>query len=374
MNLEIANLANEESRDYDLFLQNLESKLNMNFVKSEIVENTEWIDEVLFTIPYLVKAFQKANKNIITEEEILKTELIKKVTVESVKHLAKHVNMVSEFNEDTGEIIPEKLLNANKEESYVTYENRFLYTLILLIGDFIYIRNKASQSGITSKGKNKHMASYEATTKVRKEKIQMKFEYSSERISGEDSNHDLALKINQIQESMRAVKSTEIFKMLNSKKIILVKSPLKMTNVLLKNVNYQYAVKLWNYLNDNFDLKNKTNNLSKEVDEKGYTKKLIDESILLEYIVFNKVNARQNNKIQKNVILTKEEQKEISDELMKKLFETNPDMAEDELKKMITRKYIQYRKSMEASTKPIKDRFKEAINNYLSRIEKMRLK
>ena len=374
MDLEIVNLADEESRDYDLFLQNIESKLDMNFEKSEIVENTEWIDEVLFTVPYIVKAFQKANKNIITEEEILKTELIKKVTVESVKHLAKHVNMVSEFNEDTGEIIPEKLLNANKEESYVTYENRFLYTLILLINDFIYIRNKAAQSGITSKGKIRHAVKYEAVTKIKKEKITIKLDYNSERISGEDSSHDIALKINQIQAALLAVKGTEIYKMLETKKVILVKSPLKMTNVLLKNVNYQYAVKLWNYLNDNFDLKNKTNSLSKDVNEKGYTKKLIDQSTLLEYIVFNKVNARQNYKIQKNVFLTKEEQKEISDELMKKLFETNPDMAEEELKKMVTKKYIQYRKSMEASTKPIKDRFKEEINKYLSNIEKMRLK
>ena len=51
---------------------------------------------VEFSLPHLEKA---VTKNIVTEEEIIKIELIKKVTVESVKHLSKNVNFVDRFNQ-----------------------------------------------------------------------------------------------------------------------------------------------------------------------------------------------------------------------------------------------------------------------------------
>ena len=67
----------------------------------------------------------------------------------------------------------------------------------------------------------------------------------------------------------------KMYKFLSSKKIILVKSPLKMTNVLLKNVHFQYAVKLWNYLNSHMDAQNKTIKQNKDFEEKGITKQFI---------------------------------------------------------------------------------------------------
>ena len=99
MNLNIANLLNQDAPEYPLFMDKLESKLKMDIRKNEILENDEWIDQVLFTSPYLEKALRNPNKQIITEEEVVKIELIKKVTVESIKHLSKNTNLISEFDE-----------------------------------------------------------------------------------------------------------------------------------------------------------------------------------------------------------------------------------------------------------------------------------
>ena len=141
MNFEILNLVNDKDKDYEMFINNMDSKLMMKFDKNQIIENGEWIKEVLFTVPYIEKSLRNPNKNIITEEEIIKMELVKKVSVESIKHLSKNTNFVTKYDEKTGEVIPEKLLNAYKEENYITYENRFLYSLIKLVEDFISIRN-----------------------------------------------------------------------------------------------------------------------------------------------------------------------------------------------------------------------------------------
>ena len=89
MDLNITKLANLEGSKAKEFLGRVNSKLMMDVKKNQIVENEEWLDMVEFTIPYIEKALIKQIKQIVTEEEIIKIELIKKVTVESVKHLSK---------------------------------------------------------------------------------------------------------------------------------------------------------------------------------------------------------------------------------------------------------------------------------------------
>ncbi len=374
MDLDILNLASNDNKNYNQFLDNLESDLKQEYNKSEIIENTEWIEEVVFTIPYIVKAFENANKNLISEEEILKMELIKKVSVDSIKHLTKHTNFVTKFDEKTGDVIPEKLLNSNKEESYNTYENRFLYTLVSLIQDFIIVRERNANKDVLSKGKNVQNINYMAKTKFRREKIRINLEYNAERIEGVESDDDLEVKVGQIKEGIKTIKSTDIYKTIASKRVILVKSPLKMTNVLLKNVNYQYAVKLWNYLNDNFDIKNKSVVNKETPAATKTTKKLVDEEFLLSYMIFNRINVQRNKNKKQKLELTKEEKDKAVNGLINQMIMINPDMVEEELKAMIVNKYIKYKKIWTVSLAPIENRFKKEIEKYVKQFDTNELK
>lgn len=374
MDLDILNLASNDNKNYNQFLDNLESDLKQEYNKSEIIENTEWIEEVVFTIPYIVKAFENANKNLISEEEILKMELIKKVSVDSIKHLTKHTNFVTKFDEKTGDVIPEKLLNSNKEESYNTYENRFLYTLVSLIQDFIIVRERNANKDVLSKGKNVQNINYMAKTKFRREKIRINLEYNAERIEGVESDDDLEVKVGQIKEGIKTIKSTDIYKTIASKRVILVKSPLKMTNVLLKNVNYQYAVKLWNYLNDNFDIKNKSVVNKETPAATKTTKKLVDEEFLLSYMIFNRINVQRNKNKKQKLELTKEEKDKAINGLINQMIMINPDMVEEELKAMIVNKYIKYKKIWTVSLAPIENRFKKEIEKYVKQFDTNELK
>ena len=286
MDLNIVKLANMEKENSTKFLSKMDSKLMMDVDRSHIVENDEWMDMVEFTVPYLEKALTKEIKNIVTEEEIIKIELIKKVTVESVKHLSKHVNLVDKFNQKSGEVTPKKILNAYKEETFLTYENRFLYTLIKLIEDYMYLRKK--QDDEEYKGKNHQKADYQAEVKLGKEKINVKMEYDSERITGITKTEKTAERIAGIERSLKMLKQTEVYQTLVAKKATYVKAPLKMTNVLLKNVNFQYAVKLWNYLSEQMELNDKTINESSQYEEKGIVKELVDEDIFLLYSILKK--------------------------------------------------------------------------------------
>lgn len=371
--LNILKLASIEREKSVQFLGQIDSKLLMDVSKSRVTENNEWIDMVEFTMPYLEKALTKQIKNIVTEEEIIKIELIKKVTVESVKHLSKNVNLVDRYNQQSGEVVPKKILNAYKEETFLTYENRFLYTLIKLIEDFIYLREK--QSPNQYKGKNYQKANYEASIKLKKEKVNVNVEYNSEVLTGIRKTDGSAERIADIKKKLKVLKQTDVYVTLVSKKATYVKAPLKMTNVLLKNVNFQYAVKLWNYLSEQIELNDKITNESSEFEEKGMVKKLLDEDIFLMHSIFKSTDLENQFKGKaKAAIEDKKVTKELTDALIEKIIELNPDMSEKDINKLITDKLLVMKTRKLISLKPIEDKFKEKIDKYMANAKEVRLK
>ena len=371
--LNILKLASIEREKSVQFLGQIDSKLLMDVSKSRVTENNEWIDMVEFTMPYLEKALTKQIKNIVTEEEIIKIELIKKVTVESVKHLSKNVNLVDRYNQQSGEVVPKKILNAYKEETFLTYENRFLYTLIKLIEDFIYLREK--QSPNEYKGKNYQKANYEASIKLKKEKVKVNVEYNSEVLTGIKKTDGSAERIADIKKKLKVLKQTDVYVTLVSKKATYVKAPLKMTNVLLKNVNFQYAVKLWNYLSEQIELNDKITNESSEFEEKGMVKKLLDEDIFLMHSIFKSTDLENQFKGKaKAAIEDKKVTKELTDALIEKIIELNPDMSEKDINKLITDKLLVMKTRKLISLKPIEDKFKEKIDKYMANAKEVRLK
>ena len=372
MDLNITKLANVEGSQAKDFLGRIDSKLMMDIKKSQIVENDEWLDMVEFTIPYIEKALIKQIKHIITEEEVIKIELIKKVTVESVKHLSKNVNFVDHF-EENGDVIPKKILNAYKEETFMTYENRFLFTLIRLIEDFIYIRQKDAESEF--KGKNHQKATYQAEARLKKEKVIVNFDYSSEESVGAKKTASTLERIKELRKSLKMLKNTELYQILASKRVIPVKAPLKMTNVLLKNVNFQYAVKLWNYLSEQMEMKDKAEKLSKEYEERGLSKTLIDEDIFLMHLIFkNHENQEKRKGQKKEAIEDKNAKKELTDALLERIIELNPELSDKELKQLIAEKYMNMKTKKVISLKPVEDRFKERIDKYMNQVKEVRLK
>lgn len=374
MDLNVMKLANMESgQSSQDFLNKVDSKLMIDVNKSQIVENDEWIDMVEFSLPHIEKALTKEIKNIVTEEEIIKIELIKKVSVESVKHLSKNVNYVDKFNQKTGEVIPKKILNAYKEETFITYENRFLYSLIKLIEDYMYLREKDQQTEY--KGKNEEKANYQAEVKYKKEKIKVNFDYSSESNIGAKKSDDTAERIQDIKKKIKDLKTTNVYQLLQSKRITLVKSPLKMTNVLLKNVHFQYAVKLWNYLSEQIEIKDKAVKTNKVYEENGIAKKLVDENVFLMHLIFKNRDIEEKLKGQKkSAIEDKKARKELTDDLIEKIIELNPDISDKDLKQMIADKLILMKTRKLISLKPIEDRFKERINKYMVLAKEVRLK
>ena len=175
---------------------------------------------------------------------------------------------------------------------------------------------------------------------------------------------------------MALIKSTELYKFLDSKRFPLVKNPLKMTNVLLKNVHFQYCVKLWGYLNSHLDVQAKALKAQKAFEEKGPAKQLVDEDFFIKYLIFNSINAEKFGLTEKlkTTKLDDKERRDLTDKLLEKLINLNPEFSDQELKKLIAEKYVTYRNKKFASLKPLEDEFNKKIKEYLEKIGKLRIK
>ena len=156
--LEITNLFEQsnDSKNKD-FYENINSNLRVVTSFDKTKSSFEWLDIMEDTIKYLDNILRNPNRFIINEEDIVKVELAKRVTVESIKHLSKNTNLIQDIDKKTGDVRPSKILNINKEESFNTYENRFIYSLIKNMRMFIEKKKRNISNLSMSLKDNKRM-------------------------------------------------------------------------------------------------------------------------------------------------------------------------------------------------------------------------
>ena len=327
------------------------------------------------TIPYIDNIFRSPNRFIVNEEEVVKIEQAKKVTVETIKHLSKNTNFIQTIDKKTGDVTPSKLLNVRKEESYDTYENRLIYTLIQNMKLFIKRRKESLEKEVDVKNeqeenKDSKQLEYNATSNVQDEKISINILLNSVLDSqGENSTNsaqNILQRIEELENKISSLTVSEVYKVIDKLNISLVREPIKKTNVVLKNVNFQYAMKLWNYLRDNFD--DKTTNVEEKQDymDNGGLKQLIDETFLLQYL---SMKTLDDDKIENQE--THEEIKDLMvEQMIDKMLDMDVELTQKQLKDMILNRYevIKYKKL--EIIQELQKIFKEHIDKYIKKVEK----
>lgn len=213
---------------------------------------TDWIDTIEDCIISLDNIVRNPRKFIVIEEDIVDISLARSISVESVKHLSQHTNLISSVD-NKGNVIPSKILNTSKEESFDIYENRFIYTLLLKIRDFIdrrftVMKNALLQSGDLS-------ISIESDFAIDKNKVNYKLESQAsfpfdavvkKSSSAQPTNIERVAHINSIISDFL---SSPFAKEMRS--CALVRPPIQRTNVILKNPDFKKALLLWQFIESN---------------------------------------------------------------------------------------------------------------------------
>ena len=348
------------------FSENTKSELNLEINQNKVENDFEWLDIMENTIVYLDNILRNPNRFIINEEEIVKVELARKITVESVRHLAKHTNFIQKI-EDNGDVKPSKILNINKDESYDTYENRLIYTLIENMRNFIELKKKTLISDSNIKDIKK--ARYSGRTNIGNEQVVISLDYISSLNEKKNTINEgeLAQRLQKLDDNILMLTTSDVYKTLSRLHVARVTPPIKKTNVILKNTNFQYAMKLWDYLQSHVANDSKVIKVNKNYQDTGLLKEYFDSTFLLNYLAVNTLSESEEAKVKQDMV------EDITDKLVQKILDINPNVPLEELKDKIGDKMAVIRYKREASLSEINSIFSKYIKEYLDKIENMEL-
>lgn len=373
--LEIFDLYDNSGDLNNKFKKSLDSKLNVTNNIDKIECDVEWLEMMENTIRYIDNILRNPNRFIVNEEDIVKIELARRVTVDSIKHLSKNTNFIQKI-EDNGDVKPSKILNINKEESFNTYENRFIYSLIQNMK--LYINKKKNNLETASSLKKHKRLEYSGTTSLNSEKVTMtlcletnlnKVDYHKD-----INNHDILERIERLEADINNLTSYNVYQDLHKLHIALVTSPIKKTNVILKNTNFQYALKLWNYMQDNVSDGTKREKKHKSYEDNSKLTEYINETFFLDYLIANTIDEEQiPTSNENNKELKKELTKRLISNTLNKVLDLNPTMTEEELKDIVGEQVVIIKQKSTVTTAEINKIIKKSINDYVDKIENYKI-
>ncbi len=208
----------------------------------------DWIDTIEGILPNLDTIVRNPRKFIVQEEDIVDVSLARSISTESVKYLAQHTNMISKVEKD-GSVTPSKILNITKEESFEIYENRFIYTLLLKLKDFVTMRyDKIKKASATQDVLELDL---ESRFNLPSKKVTYRAEYFAQLSFDEVMrlDPDTLSKIERVAKIDRIItdflSSSFAKSMRNSAP---VRPPIMRTNVILKEPNFKKALTLWQFV------------------------------------------------------------------------------------------------------------------------------
>ena len=208
----------------------------------------EWVDEIERGLVHIEKALREERQFIFSNGEVVPIEKVKHISVESVKHLSKHSEMLTKEPEDNGEIIPDKLYSVERLNDYTVYENRFLYMLLCYLRDFITYRYNKILS-VT----NRYDGSLYIDREVKVGKESLSFKIDMKNIKEDDRfmrEHNLSKgiidRIDIILKTVLSFLATPLMEY--QSKVPMLRPPITKTNVLKMDNNFKGAVALYDYI------------------------------------------------------------------------------------------------------------------------------
>ena len=354
----------EENTSSDLFLNNINAILSVKKDYEKKEYDYEWIDMIDETLPYLDNILRNPKRFIINEEEVVQVEKSKKVTVESIIHLTQHTNYIQKI-EDNGDVKPSKILNINKEESLDTYENRFVYTLINNTRTFF--EQRKAVTGDFSYFKDKKELKYEANTQIGTEEVELSLNISSRneaKLESEktDAKESVADRLKRIKIQLDGFTGTELMQTLSRLHVAPVRSPIRKTNVILKNPNFQKAEALWNYI-QTYEEKNVNEKEHKDYYDESNLKSEYNKAFLELYLA-NKVLDYEAKPLTEKKLL-----QQMINRMIENILDSNSEMTEKTIKELFEQQLKLIKEANEEKKKKIKKLLLEKLeteqNNYI---------
>ena len=355
------------------FVKKLESEMSYQSTYNGDALSFDWLDEIEEACPRLDKIVRMAKVALIQEANVELIEKAKRITVESVKDLAKHTNYINKFDEKTGMVEPGKILDIRSEETFNIYENRFLHTLVYLIDKFVAEREAEIKNLEVSDNK---LLEYKGKSQTLRENVHIEIKVTSDSVPSSDVNDDIEDQLEDVMKRIKRVKEylgswmrSEMIKALDKAHITPVRSPIKKTNIILKNPNFRVAAKLWDYL-QRYGMDDVNNDKENE-DSNGndVVQGFIDHAFLINYYVLDSIsNSKRQQKKQLSkyaIVMLSQEIKRI----VELLLTCGIKITEEEIMRLVAEELKEDKPDRLVGADDVKKKFKKELDEYLERTQ-----
>ncbi len=354
----------------DNFNKNIKSTMRLKSDLNSDINSLEWLELIEEVCPYIDNIVRTPKVALVSESEVTKIEKARKTSVDTVKNLSKHTDYIDKVDPETGDVLPSKLLVVFREETFNTYENRFIYTLILNLLRFLTEKEELLKD---LKPKNEKSLEYSATTTNGKEKIKVDLKINTTPTNLQGDDNDLEKTLSTIRKRIEKMKkfvnswlASELITSLEKQHAILVMPPIKKTNLILKNPNFQMATKLWDFLYNVEDGKNKSIN---GMDTKGNNllRGILDSASLMDYYVLDSVSIDKKTQRQKLcqcalLMIMNQVQNAVNI-----LLQCGIKINEQELLKLLSAEMDKKTNVAQIGSADIKKKFQKEMDDYLSK-------
>ena len=245
-----ANPEIEEDAFYQYFYNLLETGMNYcKFMNVKLIKSIdeEWVNEIEAALPALYEVVMNPRKFIEEQREVVNIAMARNINSESVRHLIQHSDMIDKYDEE-GNVVPNRILNVFKEESYNVYENRFICTLLAELQQFVNKRyNVIFENSKDELGTFFEMESrVDNYTETVEYKFQVKVRDKQTDLDNEKDNTNIFTRISKIYKTVNSLVNTEFVRIVRTYPA--VRHPIVKTNAIGKNVHYKACHKLWNFI------------------------------------------------------------------------------------------------------------------------------
>lgn len=234
---------------FDSLLTVLRGSQNTFAVNRKLMQkviDASWVEAIEIGLSHVDNVLRNPRRTIEDVEEIVPIALSRKITVDSVKHLAQHTDFIQSVDRKTGKVTPSKILNIHKEESLMTYENKFVNTLIERLYIFINMRYEK----LAQVSNDEEVYSLEFDTQMEESsggrmKIEVKLETSRSLAAKDRSGFTVWQRVEKLKKAIEGYKGSELCKALGT---TYIRPPVMRTNAIMKNVDLKACLTLWQFI------------------------------------------------------------------------------------------------------------------------------
>ena len=220
--------------------------------------------------------------------------------------------------------------------------------------------------------KNDKSFEYNASSSVGNEKIDITMNinsrYAKKHRETNDTGMSLDARLEKLNNDIAMLCGSEVYKMIDKLHLSLVVPPIKKTNLIRKNVNFQYAMKLWDYLHESHDSSTTRKKDKQDFMDDGQYKSLVDETFMLNYLVLDSLNAKEVTPEEKGAV-----QEKIVHNMVNQVMKLNGNISEDQLKDIVGQQYTIIKYKSVTSDREIRNIFKEHIDKYIEKLGELRI-